>query len=1255
MPQVSNFNLSATVDPTVPYIYNFNQTNQVSSILNNCNGSISDVGITGGTPPYTIYWEGPSAFTATTLTLDDLCAGIYSATTSDSVGTSTMEYIEIMNLSAGTFSASTIDKSCLYNISNYCKIRVHSFNHEQDKFTYILYKDGNLLDTYQSTTGNEIHDFINLEPGNYALTLYDGVSIGYSSIVPSNPACLDGYTLDSNNYGQVINTYTGLSAVHILEDFRKSNLQNDFTIAFGNGLGPHPNFTPVPPTSTIYFETGLKPDGTVESNDPYVWFYTGATADRKTDNNSDWYLGELDLPMLDGQQTGPAGLVGAGDIGKFYFNTSINKFVVRMYETSAVADSWCTVLATTNRGDTYFPVANDRLTGSTYYTTASAAPILQIGFTVTGSTFDSCKWDTLTSPSNSIFKVTGNVGANLITYSPCSYLNYTHQLSIGSSGSDDDTIGLVLTSFVDTLGIYGAIGTPQFLSLNFNNTATLSNVSIGINALGNSAFSFIDPNRRVVNCGNDTITGCMTQGGVGDISGWTASILSRPIANSPFATGFYRNQGTSFVRVTRQGPLGEHFRIQMTDLSLSSTVGTSLLFNKDYEINFNLLDKNTWVGETYSAKDDDWVDPNALHKFLGSQQVGYQQGSQTETCFYNIGFTGTQSNYISTTSKFGGSQTQLFPLYNKDLDGVQMSQTKGLEFYSSIGGGAQVGKPTVPKIQPKPTLLMQTTEIPLLNFIGGTKINAPTSQYTIYEEKDYTPQPEYLNSDLRDPQIQAPCLEFTFKWDKNVTGIIDGNMVPYYSVHPYSPENRRFISGPLNLRVFDNDRNIKYVMNKTNQVIGEGLEATDCLDFTPPISNCEFLVKPNYIFKNKLDNLETNSCQVIPPLTGETTGYTPSERWYDTFENNPDIVFKGGDDSTGSFAWDQDGKEIVREYGLYDPETDFYFITTPQVGKPDLQTSDIIYGTPNECGKLSTQQQIVVSGYTTGTTATPLLIEGIPYTMVLELPAGGTPQVVLNGLTLFASQEEDFSDGGDYYFNGTQLITFRLGIIEPEDLINVIYVPGSYERSYYFDNYVVPSTIPNISGGTSGVTSVGVSTLYTNGYYYYFRMSYEPIGDIGLVLNGTILTPNSDYKLISRDTVQFTGILYPSGLQENDVISQFYFTRITLQGTSGTKNPQVVVAINGVYGYKDSLLLVVRNTAGTIIYTETQKCELTDYGSLQKIFTISVPQPGNYTYNVVRTVNYVLINGDEVSNSETSDTYKFNIPAAIFYDSTGYE
>ena len=1236
MPFVSNFSLTTTSPPTNPYIYNFDKTNQVSSILNNCNGSITNVGITGGTPPYTITWIGPDSFTGNSLNLTNLCAGVYTATTRDINSLTNTEYIEILNLSAGTFSASTIDGSCLSNINEYCKIRVHSFNHEQTNFTYNLYRDGNLHETYKGTTGNEIYDFVNLEPGNYTLTAYDGISVDYNSTVPSNPCCLDGYSLNSENYGQVINTYTGLSAVNILDEFYKMNLNNDFTIAFGNGYGPNAFF---PTTDTIFFETGLKPDGSIETDNPYVWLFTGATADRKTDNNIDWYLGALYYPMLDGQQSGPPGLTAVGDIGKFYFNTAINKFVIRVQGISVTPDSWSTVHAFGDRGNTYSPIANDLLTGFTYYKTNNATVINEVGYTVTGTTNDCCEWVDLTSTSNSLFVLDGNTNYMSYTYSECSYLNYTHQFSIGSYNTDDDTIGVILAKFVDTLGEYGPVNSPQILTLQFNNVNDENSVAVYNNGGRNSAFAWVDPNRKVVNCGEDTIVGCSST----DITGYTATVLTRPRANSPFANGNYANQGTTFIKIERKGPLGEQFRIQMTDLAKSTVVGTQLPFNPDYEINFNLLDKNTWEGESLSAKDVYYVPEDGLYKYLGSQQIGYIQQSQRQTSMYNIGFTGTQSNFISTMTNFGGSQTQLFPLYNSALQGVQMSLNTELEFYSSIGGGAEVGKPTVPKVQPKASVLMQTTQIPIASFTGGTKISADTSTYKIYTDKDYIAQPEGVDEELIDP-----CIELTFRWDKNSTNLIDGNMIPYYSIHPYSPENKRFLPQATNLRIFDNSKNVKYIMDNSNQVIGEGLQVTDCVNFKGTLTNSEFLVKPNYIFKNKLDNLKTNSCGAIPPVSGYTSGYTESERWYDTFENNPDLILKGGFDSTGSFSWDEDGIQTARQYGLYDAETDFYFITTPKVEELNLDTSDIEYGKPNECGRLLTEQHVVMSAYTSGSTTMPLLVSGSPYNVVLNFPAGGTPQVTLNGLTLFASQDEDFDDNGDYYFNGTQVITFQSDTLQPEDLINVIYVPGTFEKSYYFDNYIVPSVVPNLSADTS----VSGNTLYTDGYYYYFKMTYDPIGDIGLVLNGSILTQDSDFKLISSDTVQFTGIVYPTGLQENDVISQFYFTKLTLQGTSGVKNPNVVVGLTSQYGYTDELMLLVRDSEGTIVYTETQICDLEQFGSLRKVFTITVPEPGDYSYSVIRTVKYTLINGDEVSNSDTSPSYKFKIPASIFYGVT---
>jgi len=51
-----------------------------------------------------------------------------------------------------------------------------------------------------------------------------------------------------------------------------------------------------------------------------------------------------------------------------------------------------------------------------------------------------------------------------------------------------------------------------------------------------------------------------------------------------------------------------------------------------------------------------------------------------------------------------------------------------------------------------------------------------------------------------------------------------------------------------------------------------------------------------------------------------------------------------------------------------------------------------------------------------------------------------------------------------------------------------------------------------------------------------------------------------------------------------------------------------------------------------------------------KTFTVQTPAPGEFSYNIVTTSIYTLINGDTISNSVTSKTYNFSITPAIFYD-----
>ena len=242
----------------------------------------------------------------------------------------------------------------------------------------------------------------------------------------------------------------------------------------------------------IVFDSGVNHDGTVRVDDPYVWLYTGETSTRKTENTVDWYLGSYALDMVDGDNVGPAGYTGVADIGKFYFNTVINKFVYRNRANST--NTWYTINSTVNRGQNIYPIATpgagvNILTGSTAYDSISVPGGPFVGYTVTGTTNDVVQWNTLASGTDAV-EIDINSNLPLFLASTCKYLNYVHEVSLGSTDNDDDTIGLVLATFIDTNGLYGPKGIPHQITFNFNNASLFGdNVTVNYNAHGNSAYT----------------------------------------------------------------------------------------------------------------------------------------------------------------------------------------------------------------------------------------------------------------------------------------------------------------------------------------------------------------------------------------------------------------------------------------------------------------------------------------------------------------------------------------------------------------------------------------------------------------------------------------------------------------------------------------------------------------------------------------------------------------------------------------------
>ena len=55
-------------------------------------------------------------------------------------------------------------------------------------------------------------------------------------------------------------------------------------------------------------------------------------------------------------------------------------------------------------------------------------------------------------------------------------------------------------------------------------------------------------------------------------------------------------------------------------------LGTTVGYNPAFEINFSLLDKTTWSGNSQSA--ESYANSQELQRFLGAQRVGYYESSQ---------------------------------------------------------------------------------------------------------------------------------------------------------------------------------------------------------------------------------------------------------------------------------------------------------------------------------------------------------------------------------------------------------------------------------------------------------------------------------------------------------------------------------------------------------------------------------------------------------------------------------------------------
>ena len=1146
----------------------FNSYTLNYTISGSCVGSITNVTLIGGAPPYTISWSG-SSFTANTIDISSLCAGIYNGTVTDSLGASSTTQVEVKSLIPVILSATVIDNSCTGSTDAYCSIKVDSFTHTQPTVNYNLYRDSILIGSAQYIgSGNFTHIFTGLQPGAYTVTGYDGYNNTYQSVPFSG--C------------QTHTTSTGaMSAGTIVENWERVCPMNKWAhylhgpvSGFPLGSFPHQDwYTDLQDGSGQWYVT----------KDPSFWFYVGDTSDRLTDSSQDWYqeyVAPGEQATYEGEDMGPAAIAKViGNAGTFYYSEYIDKFVMLLYTALGSIYQWVTINPTKDQSIGN-PTAAEDLTSETQW---AAEALTSNQFTISGAsnTVVLASDKAATTGAYGMVECSGNSGLDNGFISRCSHLNYVHEVTLGSTNTDNDTIGIYLCWFKDEDGVYGNKGQSYNIALHITNRDGAAAPELDIsynNANTVNAFSMI-----MVDALQESI--------------FSSSVSQNPSPYGAFISGRFDLQGNIRVRITRSGELGENFKIECTDTmgdqggsqtNATRDVGDANPYNAAYDINFTLNDYTTWTGTLGSAYGREEVRGDELMKFLGSQKYGYWTASQPDTQFFDIDFEGEQSSYTVIPTTLGLSDSEYFELYDKDTINTEVTDPIVDDYSNSFGGYRPCTNKGVPIIAPTAKVLMQTSLDPLVTMSGATKISHDSKEYNIY----------YANYGISGINIGMNFIDNTVELRNN-------KAYAKYGVYPYVPEANEFEPTSLITKIFDNLTDI------VPGAGGFGVKTTDniSLGSLPTQNYWEYCIKPSFIFKDKLADVFYAGCRKVKKDE-------ESNIWFDTLNLN---------------------RTSEKQYGIYNPATDYYFIVVSKPEKTKIQTETVLHSDAGSC-ELYNQQATAISGSSEPYNSDSIVIlSGKTWTSPITYPNSGNMLVTVNGLTLFKSSDSTMADG-DFTTDG-YTISIRKDTLEDGDLINMFYVPNSTGRS----NYVQQLTVG------SAVTTNSESELYYHNIYYRINLDYPPLGSVGMVWNGTVLYAERDFKLINSSTIEITSVEYPTGLDEGDRISLFYFTKLTVSGIASVKSPEVKVQQLTNVRNDETVELLVFDTSATTVYTDTKILKRGLSGPQDLIFTMDLPGPGDYTYQVVSTREYPLISGDMVRTQNQTEKVPFIMKPEVYY------
>ena len=1295
--------------------------NVIPTVSGQSIGSIDVIDVSGGTGPYTVSWSGATVNGYTTSTQWDqhnLAEGVYKATITD---INSNEGTTLVNLSAytnPTFSALVTSYSCVTNPNLYCEVTVYSAgtnnvwsplsgSQSASTFNYSLYRDGTLFESKTIATADTqtAQVFKNLTNGEYML------NIGREQSLTRNFKITDAQcTASSISVSATSNPAYRLSAI------TSAYTVNSHFAAAEMYIGEIPGF----------YTTGLHNWGQVV-NAAGHWFFTGNSSTgglmdypnvnpntgRTTDSHRNWYLGVSgSSDCQEGWNCGPTGpntdpvvAVAQKDLtggtintnlfrGTYYYHRYLNKFFM-WDSTTGTSNSdyaWVTYNPTADRDSKGDPVSSEIITQSKYtfqYLALTAAGATNI-FPYIGES------DVVGDYRGYASRLQNNYCTTAIKHpfisgdtsrtsliSPCSYLDYTHDVYLFQSGGSESSASAVLAYFRDNNATYGESGATHYLTLDFQQS---SGVTVSFNK-GQSARAFQrdiygeeiivgnpedsdDPEVQEVVLiaqqqaiaqfeeeypdlaqsaggagGADALDGGDHEGGHNELFEIYSEIeefliiyqeiLLRLLSDfdlneyvsaqhKEFSTIILRNgpgggvtplgahrspydleyatttQGAIKVRVTRSGNEGERFRIQMTPtmgdtgalyatnatLDISASTAT---FKTYHEINFDLTDSTTWSGTSQSAPT--WVTGTELQRFLGGTRVGYMI-PDFFGIFYGIGLTGTGANYTvkPTNSTFISNNSAITltetTTYNPNLS--VSSQNLG----DVVGNNnVQVSK----NCDFYPRCGSELT-VPLIRPKASATLQTFKEPIVVLEGLSKT------NSLFKDLKIinlsgytgNTPVI--TANTSGNTSDLLLGKSYLKLNIYGFNYLEDKVNLKPSYSYIFNT---LSEISNSVDRKRGIALSSTTIapLSGLPSATTWEYILKPSFIIKDKS---------------------TKDPVWLDTYDN------VGGT--------------------TIDTNKDYYMCLVSQPDKPSIENTNIGFYS-NSVGNLRiVTEKAIVSGVPDFGSAKSAFTWSA---LTLPYPPLTNVQVVVNGLTMKQSTSLTTSpwenntpafNTGDYYWDGIRL-QMAPRSVKNGDIVQVLY-PASGNRNYYYQTLTV---------GVVGTTNTSV--IYKDDANYYINLDYEPLGAIQLILNGQTLTEGIDFEKVTSTRIQFLTYVVGGTIDfaAADVISMYYLTQYEVVGLASTKEPIVNVTISKQLYLIEEIKLVVFDTNGNIVQEDMKVFPAKDSGNLKCNFSISVPSPGTYSYNLQSKRHYPLLIGKDITTESSTKNITFIIDKTTFY------